>query len=302
MKRILRLVAVAFGLAVIVVVVLALFLARDRALTLIYPGRAPITVSPEAAGLPGAQEVAFTTSDGATLNAWYLPPPNDMGAVVVFAHGLGGNRTSLAGQAAIAVRLSYGALLFDLRNHGDSGGTQTTLGYYEPLDVQAAVAFLGEQPGVNPRQVVLVGESLGGAAVLMAMPQLPDVAGVVIESTFSTVQENIEEGVERLTGLPPFPFAPMLFFFGEWETGVPLSTVRPIDSVAAISPRPVMFMHGDADGLFDVANSERLLAAASEPKQLVVFPGAEHGGLHVQDPARFEEAFTAFLAQAVPLS
>ncbi len=295
---------------VVFVVVLALvigggvvLLARDRARILIYPARNPVTTTPADMGIPNYEAVTFRSADGIDLQGWFLPPTSAAdGAVIVYVHGLASNRAGLLGQAVITHRVGYGALLFDLRNHGESGGTQTTLGFEEPRDVIAAVEYLKTRSDVNPARIVLAGESLGGATVLRAMSSLPDVVGVVAECAYSSIEENIAEGVERITGLPPFPFAPLIIFFGQQETGARISDVRPIDDVIRLAPRPVLFMHGDQDTLIDVSNSRRMFAAAGEPKQLVIFPGAIHGGLHQQDAALFTDSLLAFLDTYLPIA
>jgi dipeptidyl aminopeptidase/acylaminoacyl peptidase len=300
--RIRNLMIFGFAALLIVIAVGVAALARSRAHSLVYPPRIPVTASPEEVGLRGAAAVRFTTADGIPLEGWYIPPRAEAaGAVVVLVHGLAANRTALLDQARLAVDAGYGALLFDLRNHGSSGGSQTTLGYSEPEDVLAAVAFLQARDEVDPTRIVLVGESLGGASVLRAAARLPDIAGVVAQAAYSSIEDNIAEGVQRITGLPAFPFAPLIILFGERETGARIAAVRPIDDVVRIAPRPILFMHGDRDGLVDVGNSQRMAAAAGANAELIVFPGAWHGGLHLQDPQLFAPAFMAFLARVVPL-
>jgi dipeptidyl aminopeptidase/acylaminoacyl peptidase len=303
MTRIRNLMIFALIALLVIVAAVAAALARDRARTLIYPARYPVNAPPGAVGLPRTTEtVRFTSADGTPLEGWFIPPaPDAEGATVVFVHGLSANRTAMAGQARVAIDEGYGALLFDLRNHGSSGGEVTTLGYAEPDDVVAAVEYLNSRPEVDPARVVLVGESLGGASVLRAASRLPQIAGVVAQCAYSSLEDNIAEGVQRFTGLPAFPFAPLIIFFGERESGARIAEVRPIDDAARLAPRPLLLMHGDRDGLIDIANSERLLAAAGESAELVVFPGADHGALHLQDAPRFAEALRAFLARTLPI-
>jgi fermentation-respiration switch protein FrsA (DUF1100 family) len=52
--------------------------------------------------------------------------------------------------------------------------------------------------------------------------------------------------------------------------------VVPRDYVAAISPRPLLLIHGLADTEVSPANSEILFAAAGEPKELWLVPDIDH--------------------------
>jgi uncharacterized protein len=50
---------------------------------------------------------------------------------VIIAHGINGNRSDVLSHAAFLVRDNYNALLIDLRDHGESGGTYAGPGYTE---------------------------------------------------------------------------------------------------------------------------------------------------------------------------
>ncbi len=253
--------------------------ARDNAYNLVHPARSLPDERPEDVGITDYETVTFPNGAGQQLVAWYAPPGAETdGAAVIFVHGLGGNRDNLLGQAAWLVQRGYGALLLDLRNHGESEGDLTTLGLAEVDDVAAALGFLLAQPGVNPDRIGLVGHSMGGATVIRAAARLPEIDAVVAQSSYTSLEDNIAEGVRILTGLPPFPFAPLVVWFGEREAGLRIQEVRPIDDVDDLTPRPLLLVHGDADVLVPVANSRALFAAAGEPKELFVMPGAGHSG------------------------
>jgi dipeptidyl aminopeptidase/acylaminoacyl peptidase len=279
---------------VMLIVTAALLLARDRAMILVHPPRLPVTIQPESAGFTDYRTVTFQTEDGIDLRAWYMPPPDDGGAVVIFVHGLGGNRQLMLQPAETVYQHGYGALLLDLRNHGESGGEISTLGYYEPRDTRAALDFLLAQPEVDPEQIGIFGESLGAITALRAAAQMPELRAVVAQSAFTSIEENVASGVRRIARLPPFPFAPLVILFGEMETGLRIGLVRPVDEIAQIAPRAVLLMHGGQDQLLGSENSQRLYEAAGEPKELVYFPEAAHSGLQASDPELWERSVVSF--------
>jgi fermentation-respiration switch protein FrsA (DUF1100 family) len=267
------------------------WLAHDRAYGLVHPGHISTTVRPEAVGLTDYQAVSFLTSDGLTLRGWYVPTQN--GSVVIFVHGHGGNRGALLADAGYIVAHGYGALLYDSRNSGESGGALTTFGLLEVNDVSGAVNFALAQPGVN--QVGLLGHSMGGGTVLMAGAHLPQVTAVVAESAFSSLEDNIATGVQHLTGLPAFPFAPLVVYFGQREAGMNIRQARPIDDIAALSPRPVLLVHGALDQTVPVANAYDLYTRAHEPKELYILDGAGHDDLLRIGGPTFQDRILNFL-------
>ncbi len=289
-------------MALIIVVALALvaaivWIAHNRALILIYPRRTYPTETPSSYGFKSWEEVRFKSADGLTLAGWFVPPASGSdGATIVYVHGFGSNRGDMLPQAALLAKQGYGALLIDLRNSGDSEGTMTTLGYKEPLDVTAAVDYLLTRSDVNHDRIALVGISLGAAASIRAAAVTPQVRAVVSESGYSSLEDNVAEGVRRLVGLPPFPFAPLVVYFAERELRQDMNAVRPVDDVGRIAPRALLLIHGSDDRLIDVSNSQRLFAAAGEPKQLWIVPGGHHIDLMDIAPREFETHIVEFLA------
>lgn len=300
-KRILRLMLFALFCFALIFGSFGVWLAHNRALVLVYPGRSLPRHTPADVGLPVYEDITFTTADGLTLHGWFIPPdPTGDGATLVFAHGLGSNRGGLLSQAALLHREGgYGALLYDARNHGASDGTVTTLGYNEIHDVYAALDYLARRPEVAPDRIALIGESMGGAAVVRAAANRPDVRALVVQSSFSSLEDNIAEGVEQVTGLPAFPFAPLIIFFGEREAGIRISDVRPVDDIARLSPRPVLIMHGTADTLIHYSNGQRLYDAAGEPRTLYLIEDGWHGGLISADADGVAATLTTFLHSAL---
>jgi len=273
-------------------------LAHDRAMTLVHPGRTLPQQTPSDVGMDLWFDVRFPTPDGLLLNAWFIPVESEEDApTLIFVHGLGSNREELLEQAKLLYEHGYSALLLDLRNHGKSEGEITTLGFQEIFDVEGAVNFLITRNEVDPNRIGLVGHSLGGATVILAAAYIPLIKATIAESAFTSLEDNIEQGVRELTGLPSFPFAPLVVWFGEREVGAKIHLVRPIDHLAQIAPRAILFIHGEQDSLVDVSNSRSLFEAAKEPKELYIIPNAGHGGLLEANPDEFENRVVTFLDQ-----
>jgi fermentation-respiration switch protein FrsA (DUF1100 family) len=282
------------------IVVASALLARSRALALVHPERRPVLTTPDDFGISNWEDVSFVTPDGLRLMGWFIPPaPEADGATIIFVHGFGYNRTTKLPHAALLVAQGYGALLYDTRNLGESEGSVSTLGLNEPLDVRGALDYLATRPEVDMARIGIMGESLGGASAIRAAATMPELRAVVAEAAFSSLEENVSEGVRRLTGLPPFPFAPMVLWFAEQEAGGQVGQVRPVDEIAQIAPRPVLLLHGEDDTFIAPANSERLYAAAGEPKQLHIFPDAGHGRFMETNPSEFAEVVVPFFNDAL---
>ena len=126
------------------------------------------------------------------------------------------------------------------------------------------------------------------------------IAGIfIVFHAFTSLEDNLNNGIRSLLNLPPFPFAPLVVWFGERAARAEISTVRPIDDIVDISPRPILIVHGKMDTIIPVENAHQLFQAAGDPKYLYISPNAGHGGYLQVDSQVFEEAIVEFLDQSL---
>ena len=246
-----------------------------QAMAFAHPARTVPEMTPNQAGIAHWEAVTFEAADGISLKGWYIPP-DENGAALVFVHGLAGNRGDYLPEAARLSQLGYGALLFDLRNHGDSGGDATSMGAHEVRDVQAAFVFLAAQPDVNSDCIGIFGGSMGGATAIRAMTQIPDARVLVIDSAYTSVVDVISDGIQNQVGIPGFPSAQIILWMTGREVDADLFSVRPIDDIGELG-RPILLMHGEADPTIPVSHARELFVAAQEPKILHIVPSGGHG-------------------------
>ncbi len=266
---------------------------RQAAQRLLYPPRKVATTTPAQYGIPVWEDVTFSAGD-VTLGGWFIAPkPEADGATLIFVHGFGANREALLEQAAALSPFGYGALLIDLRNAGSSQGSLTSWGYREAADVQAAFAYLQTRPEVNPSRIGLVGRSAGGAAVVRAAAQLPQVWLVVVESSYTSLADNMPAISRTVARVSPV-YAPLVYGWMKQMSGLPLDEIRSIDQLPGLNV-PVLFIHGDQDVVVNVSHSQRMFEAAQPPKDLFVVPTGGHVNIFAIDPAAFTERLVGFL-------
>ena len=294
MRRIRNLSLFAIVLLLLIFFTGGTYLSYLHAVTLADPVRTTVPPPPES--LSGLRDVVISTDDGLKLNGWYVPPPESSGPAVLYVHGIGGNRGQLVDVAAFLLGEGYGALLFDLRNSGDSEGERTTMGLEEVRDVQAAFDFLVAQPEVDASRIVVYGHSMGGSTAILAMPLLPDAQALIIETAYTSLYDVVSDGVRTISGLPPFPWAQITMGLANSIAATDMYDARPIDGVDDIAPRPILFLHGSADFTIPVAHSQALYEAAGEPRQIVIVEGAGHDNIYETAPDVFEAALRDFLA------
>jgi fermentation-respiration switch protein FrsA (DUF1100 family) len=245
---------------------------QDR--LLYYPGMGrELAATPERYGLP-YDDLSIRTEDGETLHAWWIPATNARGAVILF-HGNAGNISYRLDYAAMFDRLGYGTLLVEYRGYGRSTGSPSEQGTYR--DAAASWRWLTETKGIAGSDIVLFGESLGGAvAAWLAARERP--RALVLASTFTSVPDLAAE---------IYPFLPVrLLSRYEYNT---------IDALARVEA-PVLVAHSPEDDIIPYAHGKRLFAAAREPKSFLDLAGGHNDGF-VFGRAEWARAVGVFLEQ-----
>src|SRR5215212_5370486 len=253
------------------------------------------TFSPFETQVEGYEEITLTTDDGLRLSAWWLPQPDSQRVVI----GLAGHRSpksDLLGIGSGLWRAGNNVLLFDWRSRGQSEVAQHSLAYYELRDAEAAVTYAFKR--IPEARLGLMGYSMGASVALLLAAREPRVLAIAADSPFTGIAEVVAHGAAQLR-LPPQLVVSMADRLTGWRYGYRFGAVRPIEAVAAISPRPLLLIHGGADKLIPVSQAHELFAAAREPKQRWIVEGAEHCGAYFVDRisyvARAAEFFKQYL-------
>ena len=237
-----------------------------------------------------AQALLLKTDTGDQVSGWFSPGQTGKGAVLLL-HGVRGDRREMVGRAQWLHGLGFAVMLIDLPAHGESSGEHITFGVRESAGVRAALADLRER---LPRERVgVIGVSLGAASLVLAQPQ-PAVDAVVLESMYPAITEAVADRLGLHLGNWSRPFASALLLQLPLRLGISADDLRPIDHIASLNA-PLLLIAGDQDQHTQLDESERLFAAASEPKTLWIVKGAAHVNLHDFEPASYEARVGGFL-------
>ncbi|RPH57718.1 MAG: alpha/beta fold hydrolase [Chloroflexi bacterium] len=265
--------------------------------SLVHSPRATPLDQPENYGY-AYENMTFSPPDdpAITLKGWFIPPkPEKNGATIIYVHGFQAERSWLLSQARFMIDEGYGALMFDLRNSGESGGTMTYFGAKEWQDVAGAVNFLRARPEVNTDKLGIMGRSMGGGVVIRAAAELQIFKFVIAQSTFTDAESLVSDVVPLSTGLPSFPFAPLIEFFAKRETGVSLSEINSVAELQKLGDTPVMIIHGTQDDWIPFKHGQKLYQAAIGPKVFYAVEGALHYPLLDHDPVGLPKALLSFV-------
>jgi fermentation-respiration switch protein FrsA (DUF1100 family) len=243
-------------------------------------------------------DVTFKSRDGVVLKGWWFGVTGADRAVVL-VHGRGRNRVNSDFMEAAIARLllvhGYSVLLFDLRGHGESGGTRYTLGIEEPRDILAAIDLAATEAGIDRNRVALIGESLGGGSAIMTVKADPSIGPVVTDSAFADGNTVVSESATKYTNLPSW-FTPGIVLMSRLFLGLDIAQVTPAKVVAAHPERAFLFIQCTDDTTVLLHHGLDLKAASKNPRtELWVVPGCEHVKAYATHPDEWAQHVLTFL-------
>ncbi len=237
-----------------------------------YPSRA-LSSTPATAGL-AFSEVLVRTEDGETIHGWFVPAENPL-ATVLFCHGNAGNIWGRIDVIWMLHDMGLNVCLFDYRGYGKSTGSPSEEGTYR--DAEAVWTHLVTERGLAADQMVVWGESLGGAvAAWVAEHKHP--GALVLESTFTSIPDL----AARL-----YPLLPV-----RWLCRFQYPTLARLGAITC----PVLIAHSPDDEMIPFAMGQKLFLAAREPKRFVTLRGSHNTGRE-ESGKTFEEEVVAFLKE-----
>ena len=237
-----------------------------------------------------ATSVQIESASGTKLAGWHLPVANS-NATAILLHPIRGDRRSMLSRAKLLHQHGYSTLLIDLQSHGESMGDNITIGHLEKHDVHAAVEYVRAYD--SNQKIAIVGWSLGGAATVLANPEV-DV--IVLESVYPTVKEAVHNRIQMRAGFLHHVIAPLLLVQLRPRLGVSADELQPISELRHIQC-PILIATGDRDQHTTLQESKQMFDAANEPKKYVVFEGAAHVDLLAFDSSKYESRIIAYVNQ-----
>ncbi|WP_437202372.1 alpha/beta hydrolase [Planctomicrobium sp. SH664] len=255
-----------------------------------FPSRGPVT--PDQAGLPADQirEVRIPGAEGLTLHGWLATPAGTSLAqanrLVLLFPGNGGNRANRADALKVFTQLGCACLICDYRGYGENAGSPSEAGIAR--DAEAIWNYACTELAFSPDQIVICGESLGGAVATRLASDLckRDVVpgGLIISMTFTSLAD---------AAAVHYPWIPARVLL--------IDRFPSIERISAVTC-PLLSIHGTADPVVPYELGARLFAAAPDrsrndiPKTFLTLPDVGHNlGIISNGPVRqaYEEFFNS---------
>jgi putative redox protein len=227
-----------------------------------------------------SEKLAFDNGRGQRLAALLDRPVDDRPiAYAVFAHCFTCSKSYKAVRhisRALAAE-GFAVLSFDFTGLGDSEGEFAETSFLSNVDdVVSAASFLAEEHGAPS---LLIGHSLGGAAVMMAASQIPSVTAVVTIAApaglehLARILEPARDEVER-SGSAEVDLGGHTVRIGKALMD-DLSEVNMSEAIEELE-RALLVMHSPVDKIVGIGNASKIFTTAKHPKSFVSLDTADH--------------------------
>jgi fermentation-respiration switch protein FrsA (DUF1100 family) len=221
-------------------------------------------------GLP-FEDVYFKTADHKRLNGWFFSVPG-AAQTLLFFHGNAGNISHRLEKIALLRELGLNVFIIDYRGYGRSEGTPSEIGFYR--DAAAAYEYLIEERRLTESQVLLYGESIGGA-VAVDLASRKEVRALITEETFSSVKDMLPRVL---------PWVPLFLLKSKFDS------VSKIKNVHC----PKLIIQSLDDEIVPYAFGEKLFEAAGPPKQFLKIQGG-HNSAFLESKQAYLDGIGDFL-------
>ncbi len=250
-----------------------------------------------------SEKVTFTNNQGQQLAARLDKPLSQPRAYALFAHCFTCSKDIFAASriAQGLVQNDIAVLRFDFTGLGSSEGEFENTNFSSNVDdLVAAAEFLAEDYKAPD---LLIGHSLGGAAVLVAAKHIPSAKAVVtvnapadpdhVKENFALALDEIRETGVAEVSLAGRPFTIKEQFLDD------ISEQNLARDIASLGKALLVF-HGPLDQTVGIENAAAIFTAAKHPKSFITLDDADHLLSRREDAAYIADTLSAWVKHHIP--
>lgn len=217
-----------------------------------------IQATPSEYNLP-YESVYIPMGEGENLHGWWIPSEFSNAPVMLYLHGNGGNVGTNLPRAQRFHSVGFSVFLMDYRGYGKSEGRfPSEERVYE--DAEIAWRYLVEERNIAPDHLYVFGHSLGGAIALELANRQPQIPGLIIEGSFTSI-------FDMATRIGKYNWLPI-----NWVLTQRFNSKKKLSSLKM----PIFYIHGTNDPIVPYEMSQELYQASEGEKELWLVEGAGH--------------------------
>ena len=239
-------------------------------------------------------EVQVRSINGYDLPGWLIgAAENGMGparGAIMLIHAGGSDRREETRYVQFFLSQKLDVFTLDLGCHGEAPCPMPglTYGQRESRDVLSAYLYLTG----NYEKVYAMGSSVGAASILIALPEMPKLAGVIAENPMVSFQRLIMEAPESqsIPGWFTQLLIKLAMLRGKFD-----GLLSPEHSLRLAKTTPIFFIHSKEDKVVPFQRTQELADLYTGPKTVWFADKGNHAAIWDVDPADYEKRLADFL-------
>lgn len=247
---------------------------------------------PENAEKPNLKYETIHLKSNVDLECWSMKNDKSKGTVILF-HGYTDSKSNMLERAYSLYNMGFNIFLVDFMGSGGSEGSVTTIGYYEAENVKTAYDYIKNE---NKKNIVLFGTSMGSVAILKAINDYQiNPEGIIIECPYASMLQTISIRF-NLMGIPPFPTAHFLAFWGGAQHGFNPYSLKPSEYARQVTC-PTLLIYGLKDQKVAMSETQEIYDNLKSPKRLELYNNSGHADYLTNDSIKWRNDVKLFLSE-----
>ena len=238
------------------------------------------------------QEVYINSNYGYKLHGFFFPN-KDSKKIIILCHGITWSLYGSVKYMDMFLKRGFAIFIYDHRNHGLSGGKNTSYGYYEKFDLQNCTNWLFNKLGKNII-VGLHGESMGAGIALQNIAIDKRIKFCIEDCGYSDALDLFKHRLEKDYNIRKFPIVKLASKISKMRVGWEFKDVSPITSLPKVEI-PILFIHGQEDDYVPTFMCNQMYSVKRGYKQIYIATNADHAEAYWKNKDEYERKVDGFL-------
>ena len=238
------------------------------------------------------QEVYIDSKYNYKIHGFFFPN-NSSKKVIILCHGITCNLYSSVKYMDMFLKKDFAIFIYDHRNHGLSGGKNTSFGYYEKFDLKRCTDWLFDKLGENTI-VGLHGESMGAGIALQNIAIDDRIDFCIEDCGYADAEELFSYRLKNDYNINNFVLIKLASKISKIRAGWNFKDVSPITNLSKVKI-PIFFIHGENDEYVPTYMCKQMYLKANSYKDIYIAPKAGHAQSYWNNQDEYTKRIYKFL-------
>lgn len=238
------------------------------------------------------EEVFIISPYGYKIHGLFFHNRNSKKAVIL-CHGITWSLYGSVKYVQMFFNKGFSVFIYDHRNHGLSGGKDTSFGYFEKFDLKACTDWVLNRLGQDA-VIGLFGESMGASTALQNVAIDPRIRFCISDCGYSDITTLFKYHLVKDYKIKHLPLVEIASLITKLRDGWCFKDVSPIQSISNIDT-PILFTHGGNDDFVPTWMSEEMHRIKKGIKDIYIAADAAHVETYIKNIEEYEKRVSKFL-------